>query len=203
MTDKPATKDRIILATVSCIEREGIKSVTVRDIAEEAGVNVAAINYYFGTKERLLQETLARTLGELDEALDELDQAIAATGGDVRAGLRQFLSEFFGNMVRWPRLAEAQLHDALTVQDYSGPAIERTNRFLRGFLERVKPVLPPGDDAQLRLSVLQLWNALFMLAMLPGAFEEFADSTASDAEWREKYLDRLLTHFVGTANSEH
>ena len=194
--DEHAVKERIILATVACIEKEGIKAVTVRSIAKEAAVNVAAINYYFGSKDRLLEETLARTLGELAEALQELDQAIAAVGGDIRAGLRVFLSEFFGNMVRWPRLTEAQLHDALTKQDYDGLALRETNAFLEGFLERVRPILPPGDEEQQRLSVSQMWLGLFLLGMLPGAFERFAGSPASDAEWRERYLDRLLDHLT-------
>jgi DNA-binding transcriptional regulator YbjK len=42
MKEGLAIKDRIVLATVACIERDGIKSVTVRAIAKEAGVNVAA-----------------------------------------------------------------------------------------------------------------------------------------------------------------
>ncbi len=194
--DELEIRDRILLATITCIERDGMKATTVRGIAKEAGVNIAAISYYFGSKDKLLEATLAHTLKELREAVQELDQAITAAGGDVRAGLRRFLSGFFGNMVRWPRLSEAQLHDALTRQDYDGPAIAQTNEFLAQFMDRVRPVLPDGDEGRLRLSVIQLWSGLFMLGMLPRVFEEFVGTDATNAEWREKYLDRLLEHFL-------
>ena len=42
--DDPA-KSKIIAATIDCIEREGIQTLTIRKIAREAGVNSAAINY--------------------------------------------------------------------------------------------------------------------------------------------------------------
>jgi len=193
--DELAIRDRILLATIACIERDGMKSVTVRGIAREASVNTAAVNYYFGTKDRLLDLTLEHSLKELREAIEELDQAIAEAGGDVKVGVRRFLSEFFSNMVRWPRLSEAQLHDALTRQEYGGAAIRRTNEFLARFLDRVRPVLPEGDEADLRLSVIQLWSGLFMLGMLPRVYEEFSGTPATDARWRENYLDRLLGHF--------
>jgi len=36
----------------------GVNGVSIRDIAEKCGVNVAAVNYYFGSKENLCMETL-------------------------------------------------------------------------------------------------------------------------------------------------
>jgi AcrR family transcriptional regulator len=60
-TDAQSTRDRIVAATIVCLERAGMQSLTVRAIAEEAGVNVAAINYHFGSKSLLIEETLKRS----------------------------------------------------------------------------------------------------------------------------------------------
>jgi AcrR family transcriptional regulator len=91
LEEQATVRDRIILATVNCIERDGLEAVTVRAIAKEAEVNTAAVNYYFGTKERLIQAALSRTLEEgFLGSLGELEQLIAARGGDVRAALREF-----------------------------------------------------------------------------------------------------------------
>jgi len=56
--DRESVKKRIIQATIICIEKDGIQSLTTRSVAKEAGVNNAAINYYFGSKDKLLEETL-------------------------------------------------------------------------------------------------------------------------------------------------
>ena len=142
-TDEQSIRDRIFMATLACIERDGLDSMTVRAIAKEAQVNTAAINYYFGTKARLVEQVLTRTLREgLDGSLDELEELIEARSGDIETAVREFLLIFFGQMLNWPRLAEAQIHDALAPQNYEGPAIKEMNSFLARFLDIVRPILP-------------------------------------------------------------
>lgn len=52
------TKARILDATFRRLATQGYAALRVRDIAEEAGVNVALINYYFATKDQLVIEVL-------------------------------------------------------------------------------------------------------------------------------------------------
>jgi len=185
------------MATLACIEREGLDRLTVRAIAREAGVNVAAVNYYFGSKDQLVQLVLQQTLHHgFWESLDELKEEIATRDGDVREGLRVFLQEYVGNMVRWPRLAAAQFHDAFTQQDYSSHAVANVNSFLGAFLEVVRPALPEGEEADLRASVQQFWSALFLLALFPPLFKPFADLDMTEEAQRTVYVDRLLKHFL-------
>lgn len=49
---------RLLLAAESLFARKGFDGATVRDICDRAGMNVAAINYHFGDKERLYIETV-------------------------------------------------------------------------------------------------------------------------------------------------
>jgi AcrR family transcriptional regulator len=200
LEEQATVRDRIILATVNCIERDGLEAVTVRAIAKEAEVNTAAVNYYFGTKERLIQAALSRTLEEgFLGSLGELEQLIAARGGDVRAALREFFIEFFGYMVRWPRITEAQMHDALARQDYGGPAILRTNEYFERFLALVQPALPTMSESDQRHAVLQLWLPLMFVGMLPGAFARFAGADAADPEWRRGFVESLVDGVFGGA----
>ncbi|MBN1410374.1 MAG: ATP-binding cassette domain-containing protein [Spirochaetales bacterium] len=52
------TKECIIETALKLIGTESFQSLTVRRIAEEAGVNVAAINYHFGSKEVLIKKAI-------------------------------------------------------------------------------------------------------------------------------------------------
>jgi len=190
-------RDRIFEATLACIERDGLDRLTVRAIAREAGVNVAAVNYYFGSKAQLVQLALDQTRHHgFWESLDELKEEIANQGGDVRVALTMFLEEFVGNMVRWPRLAAAQFHDAFNQQDYSGHAVADANAFLGAFLDVVRPALPPGDEADLKASVQQFWSSLFLLALFPKLFESFSGMDVTNDEQRRRYVRRLVLHFL-------
>jgi AcrR family transcriptional regulator len=45
-------------ATRRCIGRKGLAATTARDITAEAGANLAAITYHYGSKDRLVAEAL-------------------------------------------------------------------------------------------------------------------------------------------------
>jgi len=196
VTEPAPPRQRIILATLACLERDGMDGLTVRAIAREAGVNVAAVNYYFGSKDQLVQLVLQQTLQHgFWESLDELKEEIAQRDGDIREGLRVFLEEYVGNMVNWPRLAAAQFHDAFTRQDYSGDAVANVNAFLGAFLEVVRPALPAGTEDELKASVQQFWSTLFLLALFPPCLEPFSGLDMSVEEHRRVYVGRLLQHF--------
>lgn len=56
MTD--ATQQRLLEAAEQVFAEKGFEAASVREICKQAGANVAAINYYFGDKERLYIETV-------------------------------------------------------------------------------------------------------------------------------------------------
>ena len=57
-SDADSTRQRILEAAGGVFARKGFDGATVRDICQEAGANVAAVNYYFGDKHRLYVETV-------------------------------------------------------------------------------------------------------------------------------------------------
>ncbi|ADY51877.1 transcriptional regulator, TetR family [Pseudopedobacter saltans DSM 12145] len=57
--DINAKQKEILLVAEDLFAKNGFDGTSVRDIAQEAGINVAMINYYFGSKEGLL-ETLVK-----------------------------------------------------------------------------------------------------------------------------------------------
>ena len=54
------TRTRILEAAARVFAERGFEEATVREICERADVNLAAVNYYFGGKERLYTEILQR-----------------------------------------------------------------------------------------------------------------------------------------------
>jgi len=52
------TRHRILLAAGEAFSERGFRGTTVRDICENAGVNLAAVNYHFQGKENLYREVI-------------------------------------------------------------------------------------------------------------------------------------------------
>jgi AcrR family transcriptional regulator len=72
------TKERIIAAAESLFMERGFAATSLRMITASAGVNLAAVNYHFGSKEALIREVFECRLGPLNAArvayLDRLEQ---------------------------------------------------------------------------------------------------------------------------------
>lgn len=59
------TEEKIIEAARKVFTQKGYAATRTRDIAEEAGINLALLNYYFRSKEKLFQLVMAEKLQQL------------------------------------------------------------------------------------------------------------------------------------------
>ena len=189
----PTPPERIVVATIVCVERHGVTGTTVRRIAEAAGVNIAAVNYYFGSKEKLLETAFAHTLHEgFPKALHELKVCIAGRGGDIRSGAVDFFRDYLPHAFLYPRTSVAHLRNALLDQDYTGPAVAEARRFVAEFYATVAAAMPQDTAGARKLAVLHVWATIFTLAMLPDLFPDSADSLSG-----EEMVDQLTTTLFG------
>ena len=98
--DAPETRSRLLDAAESLLVELGIEATTLRLITSEAQVNLAAVNYHFGSKEALIAEVFRRRLTWLNEQrLRALDQLETAAGGEPLKP-RQILDAFFGVAIK-------------------------------------------------------------------------------------------------------
>ena len=76
-----ATKGRILDAAETLFMEHGFEATSLRLITAAAGVNLAAVNYHFGSKEELFQAVLTRRLDPMNQArvslLDRYERAAA------------------------------------------------------------------------------------------------------------------------------
>jgi AcrR family transcriptional regulator len=64
--DAKDTKDRILDAAESLFLDHGFEATSLRQITAAAGVNLAAVNYHFGSKDELFQAVLTRRLDPMN-----------------------------------------------------------------------------------------------------------------------------------------
>jgi TetR/AcrR family transcriptional regulator, regulator of cefoperazone and chloramphenicol sensitivity len=97
--DSDRTRERILEAAGQLFADHGFEATTVRDICQTAGANIAAVNYYFGDKERLYVEAVVRAhKWRLDQVqLPAWDEETAA-----REKLADFIHTFFQRVLGGP-----------------------------------------------------------------------------------------------------
>lgn len=102
--DVEAATKAVVLATAERLfALHGFQNVSVRDITAEAAVNLASVNYHFGSKDALLFEIFRRRSTELNrERARLLHEAQARHGG--KAPVRAILEALFAPPVRWSAL---------------------------------------------------------------------------------------------------
>jgi AcrR family transcriptional regulator len=95
-----ATKQAVFNAAERLFALNGFQNVSVRDITAEAGVNLASVNYHFGSKDALLFEIFRRRTSELNrERARMLHEANARHGG--KPPVRDILEAYFAPPLRW------------------------------------------------------------------------------------------------------
>lgn len=89
------TRDRLLAATLELLARRGQEGVTLREITENAGANVAAVSYHFGSLKALCDSAIEQAL---EQYLDAQIQALGSL--DTTATLEELAAAFALPMVR-------------------------------------------------------------------------------------------------------
>lgn len=92
------SRERIFHAAERLFAERGFEGVSVRDIVQEAGVNLAAVSYHFGSKSQLLLAVFRRRTRELNR---ERQALLAAAEADGLPALRDILRALLGPPILW------------------------------------------------------------------------------------------------------
>ncbi|MBS1260838.1 MAG: putative HTH-type transcriptional regulator YttP [Calditrichaeota bacterium] len=188
-----ANEEKILAAAVASIDREGFDGATVRRIAETAGVNIAAINYYFRSKERLVELVLERAPGDVfaDWRARVEDDAIP-----LRELISTLLDELMAAVIEHPGLARAHLAPLLAGEETT--AAGQLRELLDALVERFQRELPSASAERIRIGLIQMAAAVLLPAFAPGVFFAGAgtDHPYSDDRARRHYISLLTTSFA-------
>jgi TetR/AcrR family transcriptional regulator len=126
------TRLAILTAAEHVFAQDGLSGARTEKIAERVGVTKAMIHYYFGTKEQLYAEVLARVDRERAYGIDFASLAEL----EPRAALRQFAERLLEQMIANPH--RAPLFALENIQNHARyySRKERTIPVLVGILER-------------------------------------------------------------------
>jgi AcrR family transcriptional regulator len=202
------TRERILDAAERLFMQQGYEAASTRAVTSEAHVNLAAVNYHFGSKEALMQSVLRRRLeGINQDRLRLLDEAEAkAKGMPLKPSL--IVECFFGTLLS---VAVNQQEGGETFLRLLGRTMTDSSTFIRTFmaaeyadvLERYKlalfRALPDVPKAEI------IWRFHFMLGATSYAIAG-TDALQLLTDWQtnegasaqiEKLIPRLMSFLLG------
>ena len=96
MQQQRTNRDKLLDGALACLRERGYGNTSSRDIARAAGVNIASINYHFGSKDALLDDALGRCFSTWNQRVQEAFDHSRAAGpaGQILAVLEATVDSF-------------------------------------------------------------------------------------------------------------
>ncbi|HVM98865.1 MAG TPA: TetR/AcrR family transcriptional regulator [Caulobacteraceae bacterium] len=198
-----ATKAQVLAAAERLFALNGFQNVSVRDITAEAGVNLASVNYHFGSKDQLLFEIFRRRTAELNR--DRARMLHETTDKhDGKPPVREILRALFEPPMRWSRpdserrisvqfIIRARSEGTEAMREVLRTDVSHLRRFADALMA-ARPELPPEDV---------YWRLHFCLGMTHNnRFAEFDRlHTLSEGLTRESDVEALLRRMLDFAEA--
>jgi len=178
------TKQKILDTAERLFGERGYDGTSLRHIIAEAGVNLAAVHYHFGSKQELLDEVVLRKAGPVNEARLALLDRIEAEAGRRPPAVEKVLEAFLGPMVesaernpQFVRLMGRMHAEGLIpgiLRKHFQPAASR-------FLAALRRALPGLSEQEF------LWRMHFMIGAMAHTMcrsPEFPGAAAGDVRSR-------------------
>ena len=205
----PDTRERILDAAERLFMAHGYEGTSMRQITGEAAVNLAAVNYHFGSKESLMQEVFRRRLDWLNEERMRVLNEMEAAAGGLPLKPSQIVDGFFGTLLR---MADDDERGGVTFLRLLGRTLTEPSEFIRTFLadeyagvmERYKAALfkalPDVPKAEI------VWRFHFMLGATSYAIAG-TDALRLVTDWQieeadatdrlDRLVPRLMSFLLG------
>ena len=197
------TKTRILDAAEQLFMEHGFEATSLRQLTTAAGVNLAAVNYHFGSKEVLFQAVLTRRLDPMNQERIELLEALERESGAKPPSCEKVL---FAMLIPPLKLARDEKRGGKNFLRVLGRAYADPAPFIRHFLHsQYAEMIERYKEAFLRalphLSRPELtWRLHFVMGALSyslastDALKQFAQVTHADND--ELILQRLAPFLV-------
>jgi Transcriptional regulator len=177
-------KDKIMSAVRELLaEGCSVEDITVRKIANHAGVGIGTVSYHFHSKDKLVYEVVAAQMADLAGGLSP-----DAASGTPLERLRQFFSQTIELALKYSEIFKAQLSYEIVNGDLS-------------ICYFITPLLKEHfgskkSDLEIMVTALQMISALQVILLKISEFQRCTGIDINDPKQREAVLEAILSMAV-------
>jgi AcrR family transcriptional regulator len=189
LKDAASTRDKILHATLKIISKEGFQSITIKKIADLAEVNIAAVNYHFGSKTNVINEAIKLLNGERLRCFEVLEQK------DIPPveRLRSFLFNYMESALEYPDVFRSFIYSAINnrLDNDDNIVLLKKESF-----ERIKSTINEADlyidDEVLMMKLVQIIGGIQLPILLGVHMNQMSGIDFNENEMKSKYVELML-----------
>jgi len=157
-TDSEQVRQDLLAAARQLFLSFEFKAVSVRQIASQAGVNGAMVNYYFGGKKGLYLAMVEEVFSALEKPMGELNQQSRESVKEFVTGYMQFLAR----NPWWPNFVVREV--MFGEEDIRQSIVEKfSNTFAQGLIHAVDTEINSGHYRDNLQPELATWSLMGMM----------------------------------------
>ncbi len=177
-----SVKDRLLDAAEELFCEHGFEGTSIRDIAASAGCNIASVNYYFGSKEKLYEKVWQRYLIPMRDArIASINKVMsqAKAQPNLEDLLKSFADTFVGSIVDANRASRLTKLMAREYIDSHLPTNMFVNEIIKPTITAMHKALvktcPDLDESKILLVVFSVIGQLVHLVHIKTMLEQGGD----------------------------
>ncbi len=187
-------KDAILDAAEKLFGQHGFDGASTRSIALEAGVNMAMLSYYFGSKEGVFKAVLDRRISVFRQTLHELNEK------DISSWEKLFTCiDLYTNRIMGDNCFSTLIHRELSLQQRSEMSDFITDTLLKNALE-VRRILVEGinngsfREVDVDFTVASLFGTKYYIVTASQLASKLLQKDLQDPAVLEEIKPRIKKH---------
>lgn len=191
--DAPATKQAVYDTAVRLFARNGFAATGMRELSREAGVNLASVNYFYGSKKGLLKAIIEDYFQDVFAVMTESLAGDDSPDVKLRRGIAAAARNFAANTDKLIIALTELPHDDPEITEFKAQRFKRISGLVQGGLGDAAAHVPVGvlGPAMVALAASRFLFLPILQQALP------PDSSALSAE---RYPDTIAELFINGFN---
>lgn len=180
-------KEKIFQAALELITGgESAESITTRQIAQKAGVNLALINYYYQSKENLMRQVAESRMGEI------ISQVLAYDDEDLdtEAKLKRLLAATADFSFQ---------HNEIFKIAVAGELKDGCKNSCGLVMPLLKEIFREKSELELRIIALQLLLPFHFIVLYPERYKEYLNTDFFDEQQRTRIINQMTDSILAKA----
>ncbi|HEY9594982.1 MAG TPA: helix-turn-helix domain-containing protein [Spirochaetia bacterium] len=187
--DDATTREKILKATVGMLGKHGPEKLTIRQIATEAGVNVAAINYHFRSKENLVDEAVYTFSAE---AFAQGMKFLTAAGVAPETRLTNFFRGYAYGLVEFSGATRTAFLGLMHLPGAGGKYAGMVREMLGAARACIGEMTGIADEAELGRRAVMLFSGVAFPFLYLDLFRETSGVDYRNRAERDRYIESLV-----------